>query len=179
MSLEKDLSKHIQKSLNKAIIKVAKEQAKAIREGFDLPDKKIKSLTMIKKASLYNLKASILGFSGRVSIKHFKKSKVMQGRKIIGVNVKLNQSSKVFLNGHFIAKNRDKQGEFIAIRENSKHMKNPNFEYKKSSKAYASFSGTQKLLYPLSSKPFCQIAKEKSQSLMPKVKEIFMKELDR
>ncbi|MDO7253900.1 hypothetical protein [Helicobacter cappadocius] len=178
-NLEQDLSKHIQKALNKTINKIQKEQAKIIKEEMDLPLAKIKKMSRVKKAQMNNLKASIMSLDTLVSLKHFKKSPVKSGKKIIGINVKLNKSTKVFLKGHFIAKNKDKGGEFIAIRENSKHSRNPNFNYKASRKSYAGFNGSSKLYYPMSSKSFAEIAKEQTNKLMPKAKEMFLKELDR
>lgn len=179
MSLEQDLAKHIQKAMNTTISKIAKEQAKAIKEEFDIPLKKIKSMSRIKKASIYNLNAKIMSLDTEISIKHFKKSPIKQGKKVIGVNVKLNKNAKIALLGHFIAKNRDKGGEFIAIREDSKHMRNPSFHYQASRKSYGGFNKSSKLYYPLSSKTFAQVAKSQSQSLLPKVKEMFNRELEK
>lgn len=179
MSLEQDLAKHIQKAMNRTISKIATEQAKAIKEEFDISLKKIKAMSRIKKASIYNLNAKIMSLDTEVSIKHFKKSPIKQGKKIIGVNVKLNKNTKIALLGHFIAKNRDKGGEFIGIREDSKHMRNPNFHYQSSRKSYGGFNKSSKLYYPLSSKTFAQVAKSQNQSLLPKIAEIFNKELER
>lgn len=178
-NLEQDLSKYIQKALNRAIIRISKEQANAIREEFDMPIKKIKAMSKIKKATSNNLKAQIRSLNIPISIKHLKKSPVKEGKKIVGVNVRLNKSKKIFLKGYFIAKNRDKGGEFIGIREDSKHMRNPNFDHKASRKTYATFTGSSKIYYPISSKSFSTIAKEKSQELLKKANEIFMQELQK
>lgn len=176
MSLEKDLSKHIQKALNRTISKISKEQAKAIKEEYDLPIKKIRSMSRIKKASMHNLKAQILSLDTRISIKHFKKTPLIEGKKIVGVNVKLSKGNSIALKGHFIAKNRN-GGEFIALRENSTHQKSPRFEYQKSNKVYKSYNGNSRLLYPTTTKSFSKIAKEKSEGLLKKANEIFMQEL--
>lgn len=177
--LEQDLTKHIFKALNRTISKISKEQAKVIKEEFDLPLKKIKSMSRIKKASMNNLKASIMSLDTPISLKHFKKSPLKEGKKIVGVNVKINKNKKVLLKGYFLAKNKDKGGEFIAIREDSKHSRNPLFIHKASRKSYGGLTKSSKLYYPLSSKSFSTIAKEKSDLLMREAKEIFMQELDR
>lgn len=178
-SLEQDLSKYIQKALNRAISKMSKEQAKAIREEMDLPLAKIKKMSYVKKASINNLKASILSLDTSISMKYFKKSPLKEGKKIVGVNLKLNKNKNVFLKGYFIAKSKDKGGEFIAIREDSKHSRNPLFLHKASRKSYEGFSKSSKIYYPLSSKSFSTIAKEKSDTLVGKAREIFIKELDK
>lgn len=179
MSFEQDLSKHLQKTLNKAISKAQKEQAKLIREDYDIPLKKIKNMTSIKKASAKNLKASIRSLEVNISLKNFKRTPAMQGNKVVGVNVKLNKKTNLMLKGHFIAKSKTTNGEFIATRENSKHQKVAGVEYKKSKKSYPTYNGSSKLLYPLSVKTFSKIASEKTASLAPRIKEIFMRELDK
>lgn len=179
MSSQMQLAKHIQKAINRTISKLATEQAKLIKQEFDIPMKKIRAMSRIKKASINRLNASILSLDTSVSLKHFKKSPVMQGKKVVGVNVKLNKGTKVQLKGHFIAKNKSTQGEFIAIGENSKHAQSPLFHYKASKKSYPSYQGSQKLYYPLSAKPFSIIAKEQSATLAPKIKEMFSKELEK
>lgn len=178
VSLEQDLAKHIQKALNKTISKISTEQAKAIKEEFDLPLKKIKAMSRVKKASTNKLNAQILSLDTPLSLKHFKKSPLKEGKKVVGVNVKLNKNKKILLKGYFVAKNKDKGGEFIAIRENSKHSRNADFIHKASNKSYGGGSGA-KLYYPLSSKSFSNVAKEKSEALLKKAKDIFMMELDK
>ncbi|PAF52961.1 hypothetical protein BKH42_08465 [Helicobacter sp. 13S00482-2] len=178
MNLEKELSKAIAKNLNKTIAILSKEQSKMVKEELDISLNKIKKMSRVKKATPYNLQASIITLDSPLSIKHFKKSNHKQGKKIIGVKLKLNKNTQVLLKGHFIARNKDRGGEFVAIRENSKEGKNANFNYKASAKTYPSYSGYTKLLYPLSKKSILQVAKSKSEALHKRAKEIFSKELE-
>ena len=174
MSMEQDLSKFIAKALNKTIQKLANEQNKAIKQEVDLPLKKIKAMGRVQKARANNLQASIKTLHINLSLNNFKKSLKTQNKKIIGVNVKLNKNKKLFLPGHFVAKSRARGGDFIAIRENSKQMKNPALNYKASSKSYPDFKGRQnKLLYPSIKESFDTIAKAQSKELSKKAKLLF------
>ncbi|PAF49204.1 hypothetical protein BKH41_03740 [Helicobacter sp. 12S02232-10] len=179
-NLNKALSRHLSKAINKTASKIAREQAKLIKKEMDIELKKIRKMIFYKKANPNNLKVSLRAMDTHISIKHFKKTNVMNGKKIIGVNVKPKAGKgNVFLKGHFIAKSKTTGGEFIAIRGNSKHEQSPLFTYKPSKKSYPNFKGEeQKLYYPLSLNSFSKVAKSQAKELENKVREEFLKNLE-
>ncbi|PAF46143.1 hypothetical protein BKH46_08840 [Helicobacter sp. 12S02634-8] len=179
MSLERELSKHIAKAINKTAKAMLREQVKAIKAEVDIPTKQIRKMVKATRATPSNLQASLSAISTHISIKHFKKSLLREGKKVIGVNVKPKKGSVIQLKGHFIAKSKTTGGEFIAIRENSKHPLNAEFSYKPSKKAYQGFGkDPQRLMYPVSKRPFDEVTKEISEPLQKRVREVFLQNLE-
>lgn len=176
-NLQKDLSKYIAQSLNKTIKKMKNEQSKLIAQEYKLPLNKIKKMTRTFKANPNNLKVSLRTLNIHISLNNFKTTQVKQGKKVVGVRANIGKQN-ILLKGHFIGKSKDRGGKFIAIRDNSKHLKNPALDYTLSSKAYPDFSGTpRKLMYPAIKERFDIVASKQSTKLNKQAQQIFMDNL--
>lgn len=171
-----DINKLYRNAINRTLTKVARKQRELIKENLLIKDKTIKNLTRTKRASPYSNEASITSFTNiALSPNVFKYKK----EKRDGVEIKINEQKKVFLQGAFSIKPK-KGGRVIVTRNKNAH---PFYAQQASiTSTYLTKRGMVErihtdLFYLKSKKGFFEVVKEANEVLIKEIPDILQKEI--
>lgn len=184
---EKDIYRYTRNALNRTITKCAREQRELIRAEYNLPPKKIRSLTKVYRAKQNELVASIKNLKVKLSMNNFRRVQTKQG-----VRVHIAKGKSLFFKGAFLGvkkgesrikvKNgkeyKDNKSGFMATRY--ANAQTHGFEIAEASiKSYKNYTNKPRSdrVYYFKTKEFSLIALEKTKTLQKKAIKIFEQEL--